>query len=58
MEVIADWKSDYVKMKEEMVYEERKPTFNDLITNLENLMAQLHALSLDFELDFSNPDFH
>jgi hypothetical protein len=56
--VIADWESDYVKMKEEMIYEERKPTFEDLITNLEGLMAQLQALSWEFELDFSNPDHH
>ena len=45
-------------MKEEMIYEERKPTFEDLITNLEGLMAQLQALSWEFELDFSNPDHH
>ena len=33
-EVIADWKTDYAKMKEVMIYEEKKPSFEDLINNL------------------------
>jgi hypothetical protein len=55
-EVMSDWESDYVKMREEMIYEERKPTFKELITNLEGLMVQLQALKWEFELDFSTPN--
>lgn len=51
-EVISDWESDYVKMKEDMIYEESKPSFKDLINNLKGLISQLQALNWQFELDF------
>jgi hypothetical protein len=51
-EVISEWKADYAKMKEDMIYERDKPSFEDLITNLEDLMAQLQAVNWEFELDF------
>lgn len=54
-EVIADWESDYVKMKEDMIYEEHKPTFKELINNLKSLMTQLQSVNWEFELDFSSP---
>lgn len=52
---IEDWKSDYAKMKEDMIYEENKPTFEDLINNLNYLKTQLQALDWEFELEFSIP---
>lgn len=51
-EVIADWKTDYAKMKEVMIYEEKKPSFEDLINNLMELRKQLQAVEWVFELKF------
>lgn len=47
-----DWKEDYAKMKEDMIYEENKPSFEDLIDNLNTLKADLGALNWEFELKF------
>lgn len=51
-EKIEDWKTDYAKMKEDMIYEENKPTFEDLITNLEEVKSMLQKVAWDFELEF------
>ncbi len=53
-EVIADWNDDYAKMKEDMIYEENKPSFEELINNLNELRKQLQALTWEFELEFPN----
>jgi predicted nucleotidyltransferase component of viral defense system len=50
-----EWKVDYSKMKEDMIYEENKPSFEDLINNLEELRTKLQALEWVFELKFSTP---
>ena len=50
-EVIVGWEADYAKMKEDMIYEENKPSFEDLIKNLEELRKQLQA-EWKFELIF------
>jgi hypothetical protein len=50
--VIAEWEADYTKMKEDMIYEENKPSFEDLINNLEELRKQLQAVEWKFELTF------
>lgn len=50
--VIADWEADYAKMKEDMIYEEDKPSFEDLINNLLYLMKQLKTVDWKFELEF------
>jgi len=55
-DVIADWKADYAKMKEDMIYEENKPSFDDLITNLNDLIYRLRALDWQFELVFPIPN--
>lgn len=52
---IAEWKSDYMRMKEEMIYEDNKPTFEDLIDNLKELRVQLQAVTWTFELSFPLP---
>jgi len=51
-DVIADWEADYTKMKEDMIYEENKPSFKDLINNLEEVRKQLQAVEWKFELTF------
>lgn len=56
VEIIEEWKSDYAKMKEDMIYEENKPSFEDLINNLEELRAKLQALDWAFELTFPTPN--
>lgn len=51
-DVIADWEADYSKMKEDMIYEEKKPSFKDLIDNLTEIRKQLQAVEWTFELEF------
>ncbi|MEZ4915161.1 MAG: nucleotidyl transferase AbiEii/AbiGii toxin family protein [Chitinophagales bacterium] len=51
-EVIADWEADYAKMKEDMIYEENKPSFEDLISNLMEVRKLLQAVDWKFELEF------
>lgn len=51
-EVIAHWEADYAKMKEDMIYEEKKPSFEELIKNLEELRKQLQKVEWKFELTF------
>jgi hypothetical protein len=51
-EVIADWESDYTKMKEDMIYEDNKPSFEDLINNLQELRKQLQTVEWTFGLEF------
>ena len=53
---IADWETDYAKMKEDMIYEENKPSFEDLIHNLEEVRKQLQLVKWDFELEFTIPN--
>ena len=50
--IIEEWKSDYAKMKEDMIYEENKPSFEDLINNLEGLKNKLKVVDWNFELKF------
>ena len=54
--VIEAWKADYAKMKEDMIYEENKPSFEDLINNLKDLKARLQDLDWAFELKFPGYD--
>lgn len=52
--VIDDWEADYTRMKEDMIYDENKPSFEDLINNLSDLRSQLQTVEWGFELTFSN----
>ena len=54
--IIEEWKADYAKMKDDMIYEENKPSFEDLINNLEELRTKLQALDWAFELSFPTPN--
>jgi len=49
---MEEWKADYAKMKEDMIYEVKKPSFEELINNLNDLRNQLQALEWQFELNF------
>ena len=54
-ELMDNWEKDYAKMVEDMIYEEEKPTFADLIENLNILRMQLQMLDWEFELIFPIP---
>ena len=55
VEKMDEWNTDYSKMKEDLIYEENKPSFKELINNLNNLRTQLQALDWQFELEFPIP---
>ena len=55
-EVLANWEADYSKMKEEMIYEENKPGFKELVNNLDDLKTLLQAVDWKFELKFPIPN--
>lgn len=50
--IIEEWKVDYSRMMEDMIYEENKPSFEDLINNLIALRKQLQAVEWEFKLNF------
>lgn len=54
-EKLEEWKADYAKMKEDMIYEENKPSFEDLINNIEDLLKKLKTLDWQFELKLHRP---
>lgn len=49
---LDEWKSDYAKMMEDMIYEVKKPSFEELISNLQDLRNLLQTLDWKFELKF------
>ena len=51
-EVIEAWKADYQKMREQMIYEEKPPTFDELHASIEKLKARLSKLDWLFSLEF------
>jgi hypothetical protein len=53
-EVRDDWEKDYFKMLEDMIYEEQKPTFIELIDNLNVVRQQLQSLDWQFEVSFNH----
>ena len=53
--IIDAWKNDYAKMLEDMIYEDQKPTFGDLIENLKTLRLKLQMLDWQFEVSFPIP---
>lgn len=54
--VITDWKEDYARMKEDMIYGENIPNFDNLITNLNRLRNRLQKLDWQFEFKFPHPN--
>jgi hypothetical protein len=51
-EKIDEWNADYTKMMEDMIYEENKPSFDDLINNLYEINTKLQNLDWQFDLTF------
>lgn len=49
---IADWRADYQRMLEEMIYDDNKPSFEQLIENLQHLIGLLQRVAWDFDLVF------
>ncbi len=47
------WKSDYSKMLQDMIYENKAPTFDELMKNLNELKTSLQSLEWKFELTFA-----
>ena len=47
--VLAEWKNDYATMMEEMIYEENKPSFEELMVTLNNLNKRINALDWKIE---------
>jgi hypothetical protein len=43
-------------MREDMIYEEKKPSFEELINNLNDLRIRLQSLDWVFELSFPIPN--
>ncbi len=54
-EKMKEWEMDYSKMKEDMIYEENKPSFEELINNLNALKSQLQEVDWQFVLTFPIP---
>ena len=52
--VISQWEADYVRMKEDMIYDENKPSFEELIRNLKKLQNSLINVEWNFDLEFTN----
>ena len=55
-EKINAWEADYSKMKEDMIYEVNKPSFEELINNLHNLRTHLRDLGWRYDLKFEVPN--
>ncbi|SIN80345.1 nucleotidyl transferase AbiEii/AbiGii toxin family protein [Algoriphagus halophilus] len=55
-EVIREWEKDYSKMKEDMIYDGDKPSFQELIKNLEEIRTELQSLYWEYKLDFRSPN--
>lgn len=51
-QVIEAWKADYQKMREQMIYEEKPPTFDQLLESMEKLKARLSKLDWEFSMKF------
>lgn len=47
--VLAAWKSDYNTMREEMIYEENAPSFEQLVSELRELQQRVNALPWTFD---------
>ncbi len=50
--LISKWENDYLKMKEDMIFDDQKPSFEDLINNLKQLRVLMNELEWSFELEF------
>ncbi len=51
-EFVEAWEEDYNKMRSQMIYEAKPPSFQDLIANIEHLKGKLATVSWEFDLEF------
>jgi hypothetical protein len=49
------WQLDYEKMKRDMIFDDNKPTYEQLIANLNHLKEKLNNVNWDFKLSFPIP---
>lgn len=47
-----EWENDYKKMKEDMIFDDEKPSFEDLINNLKQLRILMNELTWSFDPQF------
>ena len=52
LEMMEAWKRDYKRMLDEMIFEWDAPTFEMLITNIEEIKEKLVEIEWDFSLEF------
>lgn len=50
--LIMEWENDYKKMKEDMIFDDEKPSFEDLINNLKQLRILMNELTWSFDPQF------
>ncbi|MFN5093438.1 MAG: nucleotidyl transferase AbiEii/AbiGii toxin family protein [Bacteroidota bacterium] len=50
--LLALWRSDYEKMKTEMIYERNPPSYESLIENLNEIKTALKNINWEYELSF------
>lgn len=55
-EVIEDWRKDYNKMLEQMIYEENPYSFDELIEKLKHLTLRINSLDWKFNTSFPLPN--
>lgn len=55
-EVIAEWEKDYKTMIEQMIYEEKPLSFDEIIQELKQLKAKINALDWEFKILFPAPN--
>ncbi|MCL4482795.1 MAG: hypothetical protein M1445_09340 [Bacteroidetes bacterium] len=54
-QVLEAWKADYKTMLEQMIYEEKPPSFDEIIMELTGLKDKINALTWKFENQFPLP---
>jgi predicted nucleotidyltransferase component of viral defense system len=54
-DAMAAWRADYATMREQMIYEDDKPSFEDLIHTLKMLISQCQSVAWSFDLTFPVP---
>jgi hypothetical protein len=50
--MMADWKRDYNRMVEQMIYDQNPPAFETLIMKLEEVNSKINNVEWDCEFTF------
>ncbi|MGG7666999.1 nucleotidyl transferase AbiEii/AbiGii toxin family protein [Dyadobacter sp. BHUBP1] len=51
--VVHAWAADYSRMREEMIYEENPPTFDELLASIDKMKARLAEVPWEYRLAFA-----